>query len=70
MHVVAKQQLQSVTTGCERQYRLGLTAAEMAMLGIVRNHLTGFRWCFDIDQQMMMPGVRMRDASWGDAHAM
>ena len=61
--------LKTLFAGRELECHLGLAAAEVAVLRIVRNRLARLGRRGDIDQQVMMPGIRMRDARRRHTHA-
>src|SRR3569832_2429749 len=68
-HVVpiAEQELQRVRAGRELQRGLGLTVAVVTMAVVFRDGLVQRRHV-GVDEQVMMPGIRVVDAGGRDAH--
>ena len=64
---VPQKDLQGVTPFRQGDGRLCLTAAEMQVVLVVRDRLIQWRER-RVDQEVVMAGVRLIDASWGDAH--
>ena len=67
MPVVSEKELQSVMAWPKRNFGLGLARTEMQVVLVIRNGLieTGK---LRVDDQMMMPRIRLRDASRRDPH--
>lgn len=66
---VTEHEPQRVLTWWKLELGLGLTGAEMAHL-IGRRQREVFRWQWiDVDQQMVVPGIRRRDSGRRYAHA-
>lgn len=67
--MVADNQLQRVLTRCEFEGGLSLSAAEVTMMLVGGNRLTG-RWqLIGVYQQVMVAGCGTFDAGRGNAHA-
>src|ERR1700760_2399597 len=64
---VAEQQLQRMSPGRERNLSFGLSCAKMQMIEVRRNRLAKWRQC-GIHDQMVVPGIRLVDTGWRDAH--
>jgi len=67
MILVPQQQLQRMRAGTQGELGLGLASAEMQVIEIVGDRLVERRQA-DIDQKVMMPGIRFVDPSGRDAH--
>ena len=67
--MVTDHQLQGVLARGQLEAGLGLAAAEVTMMIVGWNRLTGRRQLIGIDQQMVVAGCGALDASRGNAHA-
>ena len=66
---VAKQELERVFACGQREIRFGLTSTKMLDVVRHRQRHVHVRHLIEIDQEMMMPGIRIRHFRRRNAHA-